>query len=104
MICDVDLFEWLLRMQDLGAGEILVNDAGKDGTMSGCDINLAKKIVDIMKIPVIFAGGVKSPENAADLVEEANVDAVGISSIFHFTDNTPNDCSLSLKARGIPAR
>jgi imidazole glycerol-phosphate synthase subunit HisF len=101
---DVDLFEWLLRLQDLGAGEILVNDVGKDGTMSGCDINLAKKITDIMKIPVIFAGGVKSPENAADLVEEANVDAVGISSIFHFTENTPNDCNRSLKSRGIPAR
>lgn len=104
IFCDIDFFEWLLHMQDLGAGEILVNDVGKDGTMSGCDINLAKKITDIIKIPVIFAGGVKSPENAADLVEEANVDAVGISSIFHFTDHTPNDCNSSLKARGISAR
>jgi len=104
ILYDFDLFDWLLKLQELGAGEILVNDVSKDGTMSGCNIELAKSITNVIRVPIIFCGGIDSPENAAELVQKAEVDAVGISSIFHFSEITPKDCRSALKNRGIPAR
>lgn len=101
---DLNLFDWLLKLQELGAGEILINDVSKDGTMSGANAQLAKSITSILKIPVIFCGGINSAQNAAELVKDSGVDAVGISSIFHFTEITPNDCRRALKEIGIPSR
>ena len=104
VLYDIDLCDWLLRLQDLGVGEILINDVNKDGTMSGCDKVLAKLVTDTVNIPVIFCGGVDSAKDVAELVEKAEVDAVGVSSIFHFTETTPADCRNALKERGIPTR
>lgn len=103
-IYDIDFFHWIKRMEDLGAGEILVNNVTKDGTMSGCDCDLAKLIANTVKIPLIFAGGINSELNVAELFKKADIDAVGISSIFHFTKITPDDCRNALKDIGIPAR
>jgi|TARA_B110000908_G_C10167542_1_gene409178 cyclase len=104
VLYDINLFDWLLTLQDLGAGEILINDVSKDGTMSGCNIHLAKSVTNILKVPVIFSGGVDSAENVAELIKDGGVDAAGVSSIFHFTEITPNDCRKALKDIGIPAR
>lgn len=100
---NLELFDWLVELERLGAGEILINDVSRDGTMEGANADLAARIADAVSIPVIFTGGVSSPENAAEIAA-SNISAVGISSIFHFTDATPSDCRQALKKRGIPAR
>jgi cyclase len=104
VVRDMSALDWALKLQDLGVGELLLNDVSRDGTMSGADIELAKLITGRLNIPVIFAGGIDSPNNAADIVEQSDVAALGVSSIFHFTDYTPEDCRKSLRQRGIPAR
>ena len=57
-----------------------------------------------INVPVIYAGGINSAENAAKLALNVDVDAIGISSLFHFTETTPEDCRAALRDRGVPAR
>tara|TARA_B100001121_G_C18579046_1_gene568754 strand:- start:184 stop:936 length:753 start_codon:yes stop_codon:yes gene_type:complete len=54
----IKLDEYLHQLQDLGAGEILINSIDKDGNMKGMDLNLINKTKDIVKIPVIYCGGI----------------------------------------------
>ncbi len=96
-------FDWIVKIEKMGAGELLINNVTKDGTMSGANVELAEKVSALVSIPVIYAGGISGPKDAA-LVAMTNVSAVGISSIFHFTDSTPEDCRLAFKMNGIPVR
>jgi len=102
-ILGVDLFSWLLEIEKRGAGEILINNVSRDGQMQGGDYKLASSVSKFVSIPVIYAGGINSPQNAA-LIGRCDVSAVAISSLFHFTDSTPEDCRLAFKEQGIAAR
>lgn len=104
IIDDIFYLDLINQFTDLGAGELLINDVENDGVMQGPDIKLAKTISNISSIPIIFSGGVSSPEDVLPLTRDAKVDAVGISSIFHFTDFTPEDCRRKLREENIPAR
>lgn len=100
---DLDLNHWIPYIEKCGAGEILINNVTRDGLMIGGDKNLAQYISELVNIPVIYAGGISSPEDSSYLAD-CKVSAVGISSIFHFTDYTPEDCRLALENKGIPVR
>jgi cyclase len=97
------LFDWIKTAESLGAGELLINNVSRDGLMEGGSVQLAELVSNNVSIPVIYAGGVSSPDNAA-LVGKTAVSGVGISSIFHFTDTTPEDCRNAFKSHDIPAR
>tara|TARA_R110002124_G_scaffold17175_3_gene72179 strand:- start:10205 stop:10951 length:747 start_codon:yes stop_codon:yes gene_type:complete len=100
---DINLISWIKEVEELGAGELLINNVTRDGTMNGGSLELAKLVSENVNIPVIYAGGVNNPQNAA-LLASSDISAIGISSIFHFTDFTPKDCSKELLNKGIPAR
>lgn len=100
----LDLCAWLSELEDRGAGEVLVNDVARDGTMMGANVELAEIARNSCDIPLIFTGGVSSPRDAASLVEKTDIDAVGAASIFHFTDYTPEDCRQAFREAGIAAR
>lgn len=100
---NLELVDWLHRIEEEGAGEILINSVEKDGTMEGADLELADLVARATRLPVIYAGGVSSPYDAAS-AGATSVSAIGISSIFHFTDATPRDCATELINQGIPAR
>jgi imidazole glycerol-phosphate synthase subunit HisF len=101
---DIILSEHLEKLFEAGAGELLINNVDKDGTMSGSEKDLGfLEQVDI-KIPIIYAGGINSPLDAAETLARVSVDALGISSIFHFTDYTPNEVSKELGLHGYPVR
>jgi cyclase len=99
----LSFLDWIVKIEKFGAGELLINSVSKDGSMSGASIGLAEKVSGLVSIPVIYAGGISGPENAA-LVAMTDISAVGISSIFHFTDSTPEDCRLAFKDAGVPVR
>ncbi len=99
----LDLVDWIRTVESLGAGELLINNVTRDGSMQGGSVKLAELVSSSVSIPVICAGGVNSPDNAA-LIAKTTVSAVGISSIFHFTDATPNDCRDAMKKLHIPVR
>jgi cyclase len=100
---EMSLFDWILEVEALGAGEIVLNNVTFDGTMQGVDTELADKIAKLVTIPVIYVGGVGGLDDIVSL-GKTKISGIGASSIFHFKDITPKDCSEALKKAGIPAR
>jgi len=97
------LVEWLPEIEALGAGEILLNSVDLDGTMTGYDQELIKMASGLVEIPVIAAGGASTPEDCARAIR-SGASAVGVSSIFHFTNHTPDDIKAGLHEAGLPVR
>ena len=83
-VSEKNVLEWSKKVEDLGAGEILLTSIDKDGVKKGFDIELYLKVCNLVKIPVIACGGAGEPNHITNLLDKANVDAVCCSSIFHF--------------------
>jgi len=96
--------EWLLQVEELGAGEILLNSVTRDGMKSGYDIEFLAKAADALSIPVIGCGGAGSWEHMADVLIETNVDAVAAANIFHFQDQSVFLARKHLASLGLPVR
>lgn len=80
----VEVFKWAKQVEELGAGEIVITSVDREGTGTGYDLDLIKNISDIVSIPVIAHGGAGKKEDVKNLFKETQVDAVAISSIFHY--------------------
>ena len=79
---NIDAIEWISRVQDLGAGELLVNSIDADGTKAGFDIELLKLVCEVAKVPVVASGGAGSAEDFV-VAASTGVDALLAASIFH---------------------
>jgi cyclase len=101
---DINLSDFVLKIQDYGAGEILLNSVDNDGMMSGFDHNLFNLVFEIAKIPIVFIGGGGDLNHYIELFSETNCQAVGTSSLFNFTQFTPLDIKNELKNIGKPVR
>lgn len=101
---DLDPIFWAKKVEQLGAGEILINSISHDGTMKGYDIDLIKSVSNSVKIPVIAAGGVGKIEHFPPAILEGRVSAVAAASIYHYTKYTPNMVKGVLNKFGIPVR
>ena len=75
---------WARKLEDSGIGEIIVTSVNQDGLQEGFDISLTSKIVKNVKVPVIASGGAGSFQNILDVIKLSNVQAVSISSFFHY--------------------
>jgi imidazole glycerol-phosphate synthase subunit HisF len=84
----IDAVDWARRVQDLGAGEILLTSMDRDGTRNGFDLPLTRAIADAVDIPLIASGGVGSLQHLVDGVLEGHADAVLAASIFHYGEFT----------------
>ncbi len=80
----VDVVEWAQKVQNLGAGEILLTSVDKEGTGMGYDDELIKLVSDSVSIPVIAHGGASTPENILNTIKIANPSALAIASVFHY--------------------
>lgn len=100
----LDAVEWAVRMQELGAGEILLTSMDKDGTRSGFDLQLTHAVAREVDIPVIASGGVGSLQDLVDGVKLGMADAVLAASIFHFGEYTVSDAKRLMRAAGIEVR
>jgi imidazole glycerol-phosphate synthase subunit HisF len=98
------LLDHIKFLDDCDVGEYLFCDVSREGTMSGPNVKLALKLSQETSKPIIYAGGVSQPSDCSDLIEFGKIEAVGCSSIFHFTNFTPEDCRADLRGRGLPAR
>ena len=101
---EFDAVEWAHQVEDLGAGELIVNSISHEGTMTGYDIDLISRITDSVGIPVIAAGGCGKPEHFVNVVKDGNASAVAAASIFHYTKYTPNMVKGVMSKAGIPVR
>lgn len=100
----IDAVEWARRMEQAGAGEILLTSMDRDGTREGFDLGLTRAVCDAVGVPVIASGGVGTLGHMAEGVIEGGADAVLAASIFHFGEHTVGECKALMKARGIEVR
>jgi cyclase len=100
----LDAVEWAKRMEDCGAGEILLTSMDQDGRQSGYDLGLTAAVSDRVSVPVIASGGVGTLEHLYDGFVKGKADAVLAASIFHFRTYTIPQAKAYLRERGIPVR
>jgi imidazole glycerol-phosphate synthase subunit HisF len=79
---------WAKQVQELGAGEILLNSIDKDGSKTGYDLDLIRKVVNAVFIPVIAVGGAGKPQHFQDGIELGKATAVAAANYFHFTEHS----------------
>ena len=80
----LDVYEWCQKVEELGAGEIVITSVDREGTAEGFDIDLIKNITDRVGVPVIAHGGASTVENVVEMVKQTNVSGVSIASAFHY--------------------
>lgn len=100
----IDAVQWARKMEEYGAGEILLTSMDKDGTKDGYDIELTRAISEVVSIPVIASGGVGTLEHLYEGITAGKADAVLAASIFHFREYTIRETKEYLKSRGISVR
>lgn len=101
---ELEAVEWAREVAERGAGEILLTSMDRDGTQSGYDNLLNRRVSDTVGIPVIASGGCGSLEHIADAFTEGKASAALAASIFHFGNHTIVEAKRELRARGIPVR
>ena len=99
----IDAIHFANKMEESGAGELLVTSMDKDGTQSGYDIDLMKKISSNVNIPVIASGGVGTLDHLAEGIS-AGASAVLAASIFHYGTFSIQEAKQYLASKDIPVR
>ena len=99
---DLDVIEWAKEVERRGAGEILLTSMDKDGTKSGFDIELTKKVQEAVNIPIIASGGAGKMSDFKDILQYS--DAALAASLFHFNEIGINDLKEYLLNEGISVR
>lgn len=100
----IDAVKWAKKMEDMGAGEILLTSMDYDGTQEGYDTALTRKISEAVRIPVIASGGAGSLEHLYDALTEGKADAVLAASIFHFRRYSVRQAKEYLKRKKVMVR
>jgi cyclase len=100
----IDVYEFALRVQNAGAGEILVNAILSDGSKQGFDNNLNKRLSSQISIPLIASGGAGKPSDFIDAVTIGGADAVLAASIFHNKEYTISQVKNTMLQSGLNVR
>ena len=100
----LDAIEWVKRMVEYGAGEILLTSMDRDGTKKGFDLALNKAVSSAVRVPIIASGGVGNLEHLAEGVLQGEADAVLAASIFHFQEYTIQEAKVYMAEQGIEVR
>jgi cyclase len=80
----VDVFEWAQRVDELGAGEIVVTSVDREGSGQGFDLELVNRISSLVTIPVIAHGGAGNQDHVVEVLKNGNIGSAMISSLFHY--------------------
>lgn len=100
----LDAIEWAKKVEDLGAGEILMTSMDKDGTKSGYDNDLNRKLTSELKIPLIASGGAGTLEHLVDAIKVGKADAILAASIFHYKEISIEKVKEELLINNISVR
>ncbi len=100
----IDAVKWALKMERLGAGEILLTSMDRDGTKDGYDLELTRTIAETVSIPVIASGGVGNLEHLYEGLTIGKADAVLAASIFHYREYSIKEAKEYLKLKNVPVR
>ena len=100
----IDAVEWAMKVDRLGAGEILLTSMDCDGTKAGYDIELTRTIAENVSIPVIASGGAGTMDHFYDALTEGKADAALAASLFHYKEMEIMDLKEYLSRRGVSVR
>ena len=100
----IDAIQFSKQAEENGAGEILLTSMDKDGTKTGYDLELLKKITSYVSIPVIASGGAGKMEHLYDAINTGGASAVLAASIFHYGEFTISETKEYLKSKNVPVR
>jgi cyclase len=100
----LDALDWGRRVQELGAGEILLTSMDRDGTRHGFDLELTRAFSDALDIPIIASGGVGTLDHLVEGVQAGHADAVLAATIFHYGEYTVRQAKEHMAAVGIEVR
>ncbi len=100
----LDVVQWAIEAEKLGAGEILLTSMDADGTKEGFDIDMLNAVCNVVNIPVIASGGCGQLSHFTELFRETSADAALAASIFHYGELTVNQVKTELRNNGLPVR
>jgi len=100
----LDPVKWAKEVVQRGAGEILLTNIEKEGTMTGYDLDLLKNVANKVSVPVIANGGAGTRQHFVDAVKLGGASAVAASSVFHFSDSNLTQVKSFIYNAGIPIR
>jgi len=100
----INALDFAKKMEDCGAGELLITSMDSDGTQNGYDLELTSKISSMVNIPIIASGGVGSLEHLLEGIKEGKASAVLAASIFHYGKFTIKEAKEYLLSKKIPIR
>jgi imidazole glycerol-phosphate synthase subunit HisF len=99
-----DALEWLKQVEEQGAGEILLTSMDRDGTQAGYDLELLRRVSDLVRIPLIASGGAGEPGHLLEALQEGGADAVLAASIFHYDRYSISQVKEFLSGNGVAMR
>jgi imidazole glycerol-phosphate synthase subunit HisF len=100
----MDVFKWAKKIEKLGVGEILLTSVDKDGTKKGLDLELIKKVIKLVKVPVIACGGAGSKEDILICLKEENCSAISFGSILHYNLTSIDEIKSYLTKNNLSCR
>ncbi|PQO45614.1 imidazole glycerol phosphate synthase subunit HisF [Blastopirellula marina] len=100
----LEAVSWAQKVEELGAGEIVLTSMDRDGTKDGYDLEVTRAVSEAVTIPVVASGGAGSPEHLADAIEHGKADAALAASIFHFGQYSIHETKTLMRERGISVR
>src|SRR5436190_977120 len=95
---------WARRVEELGAGEIVLTSMDADGTKAGYDLEMTRAVSEAVKVPVVASGGAGSPEHVLQAVTVGKADAALAASIFHYNEYGIQATTRYLADRGVSVR
>ncbi|WP_139423628.1 imidazole glycerol phosphate synthase subunit HisF [Chryseobacterium mulctrae] len=103
-ISDLRTLDWAIKVEELGAGEILLTSMDGDGTKNGFDLRITKLISENVNIPVISSGGAGKTEDFENVFNQTKATGALAASIFHFGEIKINNLKSELKTKNITVR
>ena len=100
----LDVIEWVIQAEKLGAGEILLTSMDCDGTKAGYDMELTRQVAEAVSVPVIASGGAGKPEHFYDVLTAGKAEAALAASLFHYKELEIMDLKGYLAERGVAVR
>ena len=100
----LNLVDWAKKVEELGAGEILLTSMNADGTQDGYDIAQTKAVCEAVNIPVIASGGCGSIQDIIDVFQKTDCDAALVASLFHYGKATVDEVKSEMERNNVPCR
>jgi cyclase len=100
----LEAVSWARRVEELGAGEIVLTSMDADGTKNGYDLPMTRAVSEAVRIPVVASGGAGSPEHLYQALTTGGADAALAASIFHYREYSIAETKAYLAQRGVPVR